>query len=209
MSRGTRRADRRTGKRFFDSGAGMTRFRFAMESDGCRVLARRSTRRHGGAREAASQDGGVPAVSMSLLAVLAVCLLPGLSAGCRAAPEGLRPPRIPAERATLDAASVTPEPGVELRRPADRADFDIGHYRLELDLSRPASGEFAAVATLRGDLAAGADRVDLDLRGQIEGLSTRETLEKFCFTQLFKENNRQLDWSGGAFTRLQGIYASF
>ncbi|CAK9068487.1 DNA-directed RNA polymerase subunit beta (RNAP subunit beta) (RNA polymerase subunit beta) (Transcriptase subunit beta) [Durusdinium trenchii] len=35
------------------------------------------------------------------------------------------------------------------------------------------------------------DRVDLDLRGQIEGLSTRETLEKFCFTQLFKENNRQ------------------
>lgn len=102
---------------------------------------------------------------MFLLAALAVCLLPGLSAGCRPAPEGPRPPRIPAEQATLDAASVAPEPGIELRRPADRAGFDIAHYRLELDLSRPASGEFGAVATLRGDLAAGADRVDLDLIG--------------------------------------------
>eukprot|EP00913_Durusdinium_trenchii_P012870 g12085.t1 len=44
---------------------------------------------------------------------------------------------------------------------------------------------------IREGLQITVDRVDLDLRGQIEGLSTRETLEKFCFTQLFKENNRQ------------------
>ena len=122
-------------------------------------------RRHGGAREGASQDGGGAAGSAFLRVALAACLLAGLSTGCRPAPEGPRPPRIPADQATLDAASVVPEPGIELRRPADRASFDVGHYLIELDLSRPASGEFAAVATLRGDLAAGADRVDLDFIG--------------------------------------------
>lgn len=123
-------------------------------------------RRHGGAREASSQDGGGPGRrTVVLLAALAVCLLPGLSAGCRPAPEGPRPPRIPTDQATLDAASAAPDPGIELRRPADRAGFDIAHYRLELDLSRPASGAFGAVATLRGELAAGADQVDLDFIG--------------------------------------------
>ena len=52
-----------------------------------------------------------------------------------------------------------------MRGPADRAGYDIAHYRLELDLSRPASGRFEAIATLRGDVAAGADRVDLDFIG--------------------------------------------
>ncbi|MYA34581.1 MAG: M1 family metallopeptidase [Gemmatimonadales bacterium] len=102
---------------------------------------------------------------MFRFSALPACLLPGLSTGCRPAPEGPRPPRIPAEQATLEAASVAPDPGIELRRTADRAGFAVTHYRLELDLSRPASGEFAAVATLRGDLAAGADRVDLDFIG--------------------------------------------
>ena len=143
----------------------MTGLRFTMESDRRRGRARRSVRRHGGAREVASQGGGRPAGRTLRLAALVVSFLSGLSAGCRPAPEGPRPPRIPAEGATLDAASVAPEPGLELRRATARAGFDIAHYRLELDLSRPASGEFAAIATLRGDLAAGADRVDLDFIG--------------------------------------------
>ena len=122
--------------------------------------------RHGGAREASSQDGGGPGRRIVvLLATLAVCLLPGLSAGCRPAPEGPRPPRIPTEQATLDAASAAPDPGIELRRPADRAGFDIAHYRLELDLSRPAAGEFGAVATLRGELGRRSGPVDLDFIG--------------------------------------------
>lgn len=61
---------------------------------------------------------------------------------------------------------------MELRHPMDRAGFDIAHYLLELDLSRPASGAFSAVATMRGELAAGADRVDLDFIGLEVGAVT-------------------------------------
>ena len=86
-------------------------------------------------------------------------------AGCRPAADGPRPTPIPVDQEALDAASLAPDPGLEVRSPADRAGYDVGHYLLELDLSRPASGRFEAVATLRGDLAAGADRVDLDFIG--------------------------------------------
>ena len=98
-------------------------------------------------------------------AVLLGSLILGPAQGCGPVPDGPRPTPIPVDQETLDAASLAPEPGLELRSSADRAGYDVGHYALELDLSRPASGRFGAVATLRGDVAAWADRVDLDFIG--------------------------------------------
>ncbi len=92
-----------------------------------------------------------------LLAWLAACQPP--------APEGPRPVPIPVGEPQLDPATVTPEPGMELRAPSDRAGFDVAHYRLEIDLSRPASGSFEARATVSGETAAGASQVDLDFVG--------------------------------------------
>ena len=97
--------------------------------------------------------------------LLGLLLLLGPAQACRPAADGPNPTPIPVDQETLDATSLAPEPGLELRSRADRADYDIAHYLLELDLSRPASGRFEAVATLRGELAAGTDRVDLDFIG--------------------------------------------
>ncbi|WP_420633673.1 M1 family metallopeptidase [Candidatus Palauibacter sp.] len=143
----------------------MTGLRFASDFDGRRAYTRRSMRRHGGERRVRPQAGARPLPRVQPLRVLIPCLILGLSSGCRPAPDGPRPTPIQAGQETLDAASTTPEPGMELRRASDRGAYDIAHYDLELDFGRPASGRFGAVATLRGDLAAGADRVDLDFIG--------------------------------------------
>ena len=143
----------------------MSRLRFTSEFDGRRAFIRRRLRRHGGDREAAPQAGTRSEARVRPAGVLAALLVFGLSSACRPAPDGPRPTPIPAAREALDAAAVAPEPGLEVRGAADRARYDIAHYLLELDLSRPTSGRFDAVATLRGDVAAGVDRVDLDFIG--------------------------------------------
>lgn len=53
---------------------------------------------------------------MFLLAALAACLLPGLSAGCRPAPEGPRPPRIPGAEGVRFDPDVSVLATAELRR---------------------------------------------------------------------------------------------
>jgi len=47
----------------------------------------------------------------------------------------------------------------------ERAGFDVEHYDLILNLSHPASGRIEGVAALRGSVAAGVQRIPLDLAG--------------------------------------------
>ncbi len=89
-----------------------------------------------------------------------------LAGGCASgSSDGFRPSPTPVERPTVNASTVLPEPGVELRSVRDRLGFDVQHYDLSIDLSRPASGEFEATATLRGEAAPGIDRIGLDFAG--------------------------------------------
>jgi len=133
----------------------MLRSRFVGNSRPGRVDDRRKIRAHGAIRDAGPQ-------AAALVGVCSAALVGGCAS---ASPEAPRPTPIPAQRVTLEAPTALPEPGVELRSAAERGGFDAHHYDLVIDLSRPESGEFEATATVRGDVAAGADRIALDFAG--------------------------------------------
>lgn len=58
-----------------------------------------------------------------------------------------------------------PEPGVELRDPAERAGLDVTHYDLDIDLSGLADSLIVGHATLTLRPPPGSDHVDLDFVG--------------------------------------------
>ncbi len=133
----------------------MLRGRFVADFCVYRTVIRSNTKSHGAMRQAEPQAA----------ALFGLCLA-WLVTGCASAgPDAPRPTPIPSQRVTLDGSTVLPEPGVELRAANDRLGFDVHHYDLAIDLSDPASGEFEAVATIRGDVAAGADHISLDFAG--------------------------------------------
>jgi aminopeptidase N len=87
---------------------------------------------------------------------------PAEAAPAEDAPAGLPAPSIdPRPRGV--AVAALPEPGVELRDPADRAGLDVTHYDLDIDLTDLADSLLVGHATLT--LRAERDTIELDFVG--------------------------------------------
>lgn len=89
---------------------------------------------------------------------------PALAAAEGAAPGEMPAPSVDPRPRGLVVAAL-PEPGVELRDPAERAGLDVTHYDLDIDLSGLADSLLVGHATLTVRPAPGTRSVDLDFVG--------------------------------------------